>query len=167
MPEIDNIYSSKVKHTGFFVYPDFYRFCYDWLSDEMDLDVVESAYVEKINGDSKNVEFEWKGKLNVTDYFQFKVKVKCRIIGMTKVELEREGKKLKGNSGVVEVKMSANLVHDHKGRFEQSWWGKFFRSIYEKWIIPGRVAQYEQKLAGDADEFLGQVKAYLGLEGSR
>ena len=39
------------------------------------------------------------------------------------------------------------------------------RAIYEKWVIPSRIDEYGGKVIGDCDEFLGEVKSYLALEG--
>lgn len=167
MAEKETIYSSKVKYSGLFPFSDFYRFAYEWLTEETGLNLVEDAYVEKIKGDSKDIDIVWSGSRKVTDYFKFSVKVKIRIIAMTNVEVTQDGVKKKLNKGNIEVKMSSTLVRDYQGKFEQSGFQKFLRSIYEKWVIPSRVSQYEDKLAGDSDEFLSQIKAYLDLEGKR
>ncbi|RLG10912.1 hypothetical protein DRN73_06690 [Candidatus Pacearchaeota archaeon] len=167
MAEKDKIFSSKVKYSGIFSFQDFYRFCYDWLTDEMGLLVIEDKYVEKLSGDSKNIDIEWTGTRKVTDYFKFDVKVKFRIIGLTNVEVVQNNAKVKTNKGSVEVKLSGTLVRDYQGKFEKTYLSKFLRSIYEKWVIPSRVEEYEDKLVGDCDEFLTQVKSYLDLEGKK
>ena len=55
----------------------------------------------------------------------------------------------------------------YEGKFEKGAFRKFLRSIYEKWVIPARIEQYEEKLIGDCDEYLAQAKAFLALEGKR
>ena len=167
MPEKDTIYSSKVKYAGLFPFGDFYRFCYDFLVDELGFAMVEESYVEKIKGESKDVEFVWTGKRKVTDYFRYNIKVKFRVLGMKKVEVTQDGVKKKMENASVEVKMSSVLERDYEGKFEKSAFQKFLRSIYEKWVISSRVSAYEDKLAGDSDDFLAQVKSYLDLEGKR
>jgi len=167
MAEKETIYSSKVKHGGLFPFSDFYRFCYEYLSEETGLSLVEDQYVEKIKGESKDIDVVWTGSRKITDYFKFSMKVKFRIIGMTNVEVTQDGVKKKLNKGNIEVKISSTLVRDYQGKFEQNAFQKFLRAIYEKWVIPSRVSQYEDKLAGDSDNFLSQVKAYLDLEGKR
>jgi hypothetical protein len=167
MAEKETIYSSKIKSSGLFPYSDFYRFCYEYLSDELGFSITEDTYSEKIKGESKDIDIIWSGSRKVTDYFKFSIKVKFRIIGMTNVEVTQDGVKKKMNKGNVEIKMSSTLVRDYQGKFEQNAFQKFLRAIYEKWVIPSRVSQYEDKLAGDSDDFLGQIKAYLDLEGKR
>ncbi len=167
MPEKDTIFSSKIKYTGIFSFKDFYNFCYDWLTQEFILDVAESKYTEKIIGDSKNIDIEWIGERKVTDYFKFEVKIKFKIIELTEVEIQENGIKIKTNKGRVEVDVRGILVRDYEGKFEHTAGKKFLRSIYEKWVIPSRIIEYENKLVEDCDEFLNQAKAYLDLEGKK
>jgi hypothetical protein len=133
----------------------------------MGLSVSEGKYVEKLDGDSKSIDVDWKGSSKITDYFKFEIDVSLRIIGLTKVELNQEGKKIKTNKGNVEISIKGILVRDYQGKFESTPFRKFLRSIYEKWVITSKIDQYEDQLAGDCNEFLSQAKAYLDLEGRR
>ncbi len=167
MAEKDTIFSSKMKYDGIIDFPGFYKFCYDWLSEEVDLDVSEAKYKEKIDGDAKNIEIEWRGMRKLTDYFRFDVKVEFKVVGLTKLEIVQEGRKIKTNKGSVEVKIKGIIVRDYQGKFEVNSSRKFMRAIYEKWVIPSRIEQYEYKIIGDCDEFLSQAKAFLDIEGKR
>ena len=167
MSEKEKVFTSKVKNTGPVDFKDFYRFCYDWLSDETNLIVMESKYVEKLGGDSKNMDIEWNGERKITDYFKFNVKIVWRVIGLKDIEIQKDGQKIKTNTGSIEIKVTGTLVRDYDGKFERTAWKKFLRGVYEKWIIASRVEQYEDKLIGDCDEFLDQAKAYMDLEGQK
>jgi len=167
MAEKDTIFSSKTKYDGIFSFKDFYKFCYDWLTDETGLDVAEEKYAEKLSGNTKNIDIEWTGTRKVTDYFKFEIKVAFRIVALKEVEVQEGGTKIKTNKGSVEVKIKGTLIRDYEGKFETKAFQKFMRSIYEKWIITSRINEYEDKLAGDCDEFLNQAKAYLDLEGKK
>jgi len=168
MVEKDTIFSSKIKYkTGIFSFKDFYAFCYDWLTEETNLDVAENKYSEKISGDSKDIDFEWLGKRKLTDYFRFDVQVKFKVLGLTEVEVQEGNTKVKTNKGSVEISMKGFLSRDYEGKFEKTAGKKFLRSIYEKWVIPSRISEYEEKVIGECDEFLNQAKAYLDLEGKK
>ncbi len=167
MPEKDTIFSSKIKYVGILLFKDFYTFCYDWLTDETGLLISEDKYAEKLDGDSKNIDIQWTGIKKVTDYFKFEVKVTFRILGLTNVEISQNNTKIKTNKGSVEVKVKATLIRDWQGKFEAKAFRKFLRSIYEKWVIPSRINQFEDKLIEDTNEFLNQAKAYLDLEGKK
>lgn len=167
MAEKDQIFSSKVKYNGILSFKDFYKFCYDWLTEETALDVAEEKYVEKLKGASKDIDIIWIGTRKVTDYFKFHIKVKFQVLGLTNVETTKNGAKLKADEGSVEVKVTGTLIRDYEGKFETTTHKKFLRSVYEKWVIASRIEQFEEKLISNCDEFLSQAKAYLDLEGKR
>ena len=165
MSEKDTIFSSKMKSDGIFNFSEFYKFCYDWLTEEIGLEVSEEQYSEKIAGEAKEIKIKWEGTKKITDYFKFVVKVEFHIIGLIKVEINQDGRKIKTNKGMVEVKVKGILERDYDGKFESNATKKLLRGIYEKWVIPSRIEEYERKLIGNCDEFLSQSKAYLDLEG--
>jgi hypothetical protein len=167
MAEKDKLFSSKVKYNGIVNFADFYKFCYEWLRDETGLLLSENKYSEKITGEEKNIEIEWNGYRDVTDYFRFEVKVFFRILSLTNVELTQGNRKIKTNKGSVEVGITGNLVRDYEGKFEKSAFQKFLRGIYEKSVIHARIEQFQEKIISDCDEFLSQAKAYLDLIGKR
>ncbi|MGY4884744.1 MAG: hypothetical protein ACP5NZ_04170 [Nanobdellota archaeon] len=165
MAEKEKIFSSKVKYEGILDFKEFYKFCYRWLTEETELDVIENKYGEKISGDAKGIKVEWEGTRKVTDYFKFQVVVKFEVLNLTNVEITQEGRKVKMNKGIVEVSIKGSLIRDYEGKFEKTASQKFMRSIYEKWVIYSRIKEYEAKLVDDCNEFLSQAKAFLDLEG--
>ena len=167
MPEKETVFSSKIKYNGIFSFQEFYRFCYDWLKDEIGLDINEDKYSEKLSGNEKNIEVKWTANKKITDYFKYEFEVTMQIIGLVKVEIQQDGKKIKTNSGSIEVKMKGNLVRDYKGNFETNALNKLFRGIYDKVLIKSKVEKYQDKLAEECNEFLYQAKAYLDLEGKK
>jgi hypothetical protein len=164
MAEKDKIFSSKIKYDGILDFKDFYKFCYQWLTEEAGLDVIENKYAEKISGDSKNIKVEWGGSRKVTDYFKFGVDVRFEVLNLTTVEIQKDGRKIKTNKGSIEISIKGTLIRDYEGKFEKTSTQKFMRGIYEKWVIYSRIKEYEGKLVGDCDEFLSQAKAFLDLE---
>ncbi len=167
MPEKEKIFSSAVKYIGIFSFKDFYKFCYEWLTEETGLGVVEDKYKEKLIGDSKEIRVQWTGELELTDYFRFDAKVEFEIDNLKEVEVAKGNAKVRTNQGSVKVKTKGILVRDYDGKFERTAFRKFLRAIYEKWVIPSRIEQFEDKIIGECDEFLSQAKAYLALEGRR
>ena len=168
MPEKETIFSSKIKYTGIFSFKDFYKFCYDWLKDETGLDpLAEDKYTEKIDGAEKKIEIKWTGKKKLTDYFRFDVEIEMKIEKLKEIEVNQGGAKVKTNQGAVEVAIKGILVRDYEGKFETTAFKKFLRGIYEKWVIPSRIDEYQAKISTESDKFLNQAKAYLDLEGKK
>jgi hypothetical protein len=167
MAEKDKVFTSKIKYTGIVNFADFYKFCYEWLRDELGVTMTENKYAEKLSGDSKNIDVEWTGSSTLSDYFKMDIKVTFRVLGLTNIEITQDREKIKTNKGAVEIGIGGTLVKDHQGKFEKTGFQKFLRGIYEKTVIPGRVNQMQEKVIGGCDEFLAQAKAYLDLEGKK
>jgi len=168
MAEKETVFSSTIKYTGILSFADFYRFCYEWITEEIDMDSLsETKYEEKLKGDEKEIVVEWEGEKELTDYFRFDMKVKFEVKSLKTVEVMQNGKKIKTNDGSVKLTAKGIIVRDYKGKFEMSAFNKFLRSIYEKWVITARIDEYKGKIAGHCDEFLNQAKAYLDLEGKK
>jgi len=167
MAEKEEVFSSSIKYSGIFSFKDFYKFCYEWLKEETKVSLTEDKYEEKITGDKKNIEVEWSGKKKMTDYFRFDAGIKFSIKELTNVEIIQNNAKIQTNKGDIKITCKGILVRDYEGKFEVGAFQKFLRSIYEKWIIPSRINQYEDKIISACDGFLSQAKAYLDLEGKR
>jgi hypothetical protein len=168
MAEEDTVFSSNVSYNGIFSFKDFYTFCFNWLRDETGVsDFSEDKYSEKLAGDAKNIDFEWTGKKNLTDYFQFKIKITFTIKNLTQIKIKKEGTEIDTNKGSVGVKVKGLIVKDYQNKFEMTAFKKTLRSFYEKYIIQSTIKEYKGKVASDCDEFLTQAKAFLDLEGRK
>ncbi len=166
MSEKDTIFNTGVKWVGFANWRGFYKFCYDWLMEETGLDwLQEEKYEESLKGNQKDLDIKWSGPKKLTDYFRIWIKVEFEIRDLEEVEINRDGQKIKTNKGRFKIKIKGILERDYQGKFEKSAWNKFLRSIYEKWVIPSRIDQFEGKIFSEADEFVNQAKAYLSMGG--
>ncbi len=166
MAEKDKIFESKIKQVGFANFKDYYSFMYDWLNGE-EYDVSEDKYSETIEGDATKIEIEWTAFRKISDYFKFELKIAWKVLNMKTVEVERDGKKVKIQSGTFELKVKGYLVKDYENKWEDRPFWKFLRGVYDRYIIRTRIIQYEDKLFGECDNFLAQAKSFLAIEGKR
>lgn len=164
MVELDKVFGGKLKQTGIFDFKELYRYCYTWLVDEGYI-LTEKTYSEKITPSGKEVEIIWDARKKISDYFRFYLKISWRILGMTTVEVEENGKKLKMDKGQVEMKVDAILEKDYEHRWENNAFAKFLRGMYDRYIIRGRIDDYEGKIFIEADEFIAQAKSFLAISG--
>jgi len=145
----------------------------DWMRERTEAHVKRKGirghlgHLEKLTGDSKKMEINWTGTKKLTDYFKLEANISFKVSGLTKVEINQNGAKVQTNKGRVEVSIQGILIRDYQGKFEKSAFQKFLRGIYEKWVIPSRIEEYEGKIILSLDEFLSQTKAFLDLEGKR
>lgn len=167
MVEIDRVYESKFKFSGIFDFKETYNFVYRWLNDYGYILIQEKNYVEKIQPEGKIVEITWEAKKKVSDYFRFFLKLAWLVTGMTSVEVERNGVKVKANKGIIEIKITGYMEKDYEHRWEVTSASKFLRGIYDRYIIRSRIESYERKIMEEVDEVVAQTKSYLELEGIR
>jgi len=166
MVEKDTVFKGKLKQTGIFNFKDLYEFLYDYLLDE-NYDVFEEKYVEKIEGDSKNLEIKWTAIKEVSDYFRFEIVIYWFVVGMKKIKVKKEGKEITMDSGTIDVKFQAILQKDYENRWENRPTIKFLRGLYDRYIIKSRVDDYELKIFQEINEIIAQMKSFLSIEGKQ
>lgn len=166
MAEKDQIFAEKMKYTGIWNFGEVYRFLYDWFTDK-DYKVVEKSYTEKIKPDGKEIEIKWEAKRKISDYFRFVIKANWLILGMNEIEVQKEGAKVKMNKGYIEIKFTAVLEKDYEHRWENNAFIKFLRGVYDRYIIKGRIDDYEDRLLEEVDEVIAQAKAFLTISGKK
>jgi len=166
MAEKDLITEEKIKHAEIFDFKSIYNFVYEWLLSNEYI-VAEKSYAEKIKPNGKEIEIEWAALRKVSDYFRFFLKFRWFIVGMTDVEVIKDSVKVKMNKGVFELKISAYLEKDYENKWETSFFSKFLRGLYDRYIIKSRIEKYEDKIGGELKELIAQIKAFLALESSR
>jgi len=164
MSEKDSIYKGKVVQKGVFNFKDTYEFLYDYLVDE-NYDVDEVKYVEKIKGDSKDLEIIWNATKEVSDYFKFEITITWGIFGMKKVKVRKGDQEVVMDSGTVDIKFTSAIIKDYESRWENNATLKFMRGIYDRYIIRSRIDTYEVKVWEEVHEVIAQTKSFLAIEG--
>ena len=167
MAEKDTIIKEKVKYTGYGDFKDIYNFAYGWFKGE-GFSVVEELYNEKVKGESKDIEMVWATSKKLTDYFKAEVGLKWRILGMSDVEVEVDGKKKKMNKfNEIGIEIKGVLVRDYDSKWNKNVTSKFFKEVYNKYVIPARNKEMEGKIEGFVQDFKEEIKALLELTGRK
>lgn len=120
----------------------------------------EALYVEKIKGDEKEIQVEWHAEKNISDYFSCYLTITFLILGLKKVEVVQDGKKLKMNDAEIEIRLSADLVKNREGRWPKN---SLIKKIYERFIIKERIEQYTVDLYQKVYSLHDEIKGYLNL----
>ncbi len=167
MAEKDVITKEVVKYSGYSDFKNLYSYAHDWLKEER-YSVTEDQYVEKVKGNSKEVEIVWKASKKVTEYFKSELDIKFRIIGMEDVEVEIDGKKKKMNKFVeIKIEIKGTLIHDYSNQWNETATIKFFKSLYNKYIIPERTEKMQENVEKDVQNYKEELKAFLELSGRK
>ena len=125
MVEKDTIIKEAVKFAGIADFKEVYRHANEWLKEE-EFSMSEENYVEKVAGDSKDIEIVWTASRILTDYYKIALGIKWRILGMTNVEAEIDGKKMEMNKFVeLKIETKGVLVKDYDNKWEKTDSGNF------------------------------------------
>lgn len=165
MVEKDTLIKEKLKYAGLGDFKGAYKYAREWLQKE-GYEVTEDVYTEKISGSGKEVEIEWVGSKKLTDYYRSILKFKWRILGMSEVEVEIDGKRKSMNKFVeLGIEMKGILEKDYESRWDVSAFQKFFKDVYQKYVVIERTKQKEDEIRKDIQDFKEEMKAYLELSG--
>ncbi|MEK6914216.1 MAG: hypothetical protein AABW83_01055 [Nanoarchaeota archaeon] len=157
----DKVFKGKIKQNANFNFKGIYEFVYDYLNDE-GWALHETLYREK-SQETKELIIIWKGTKNISDYFKFEIGLTFLIIGMKDVKVTIDGNEVKMQNGSIEIVFDAALVKDYKNKWDSSFM-KFFREIYDNYIIRNRIEDYEVKLYEEINEIIATIKSYLAIE---
>jgi|SRR3989338_9040814 len=166
MAEKELILKEKVQSAGIFSYSGYYSFAYAWLRYE-DYDVIEEEYIESVSGNEKDITIKWKAWKQLSDYFKIEHAIKTEVRGMSDVEVEIDGVKKKMNKGKITVEIKGSMVRDPDSEWHGGWGWRFFRGVYDKYVIPGRIKEMRDKIREEVRLFKEQLKSYLELSGRR
>ena len=166
MSEKNKIVEKKLKYVGIFDFKDAYSFLYTLISD-WGYGLNEKSYSEKVKGDSKEIDISWEGSRKIDDYFKFELLIDWKILGLKDAEVMKDGKKIKANSGEVEIKMTGILVKDYEDKWSGTPFMKFLRGVYDKFVIAKTTEEYEDKLTAEVEEAVDEMKAFFVLEAKK
>ena len=167
MAEKDVVLKEKVKYSGYSDFKNIYGYAHDWLKGEL-FTVVEEQYVEKVKGNAKDIDILWKASKKITDYFKIDLDIKWKVLGMEDVEVEIDGKKKKMNKFVeVSIEIKGVLVKDYTNQWNKSTTTKFFKEVYNKYVIPARTDKMKVDVENVVQEFKEEMKAILELTGKK
>ena len=157
-----NVAKMKTKGKGVFDMGELYQNMKFWLDfqgyGDHEKTFKEEKYVERIKGDSKQIEIRWRAEKEVNEYVSYVINVSFFILGLKSAEIEKDGKKIGTQKGEVEMRFGADVILDRKGT-----WNPFFRSIYNKFIIPERIDAHKTELYDKVYTFYNEVKSYLDI----
>lgn len=123
-----------VKWDGLFDLDEVYKKAKYWF-DMKTMSFKEEKYIERIKGGNKQLEIKWKASKDVSSYFKYVIEVGILILGMSKVEVEKDGVKLPLEKGEIEFQFNAYLLKNANDKFDEgSWYKKLYEIIYRKRI---------------------------------
>ena len=150
---------AKLKWNGIFDMTNVYKKLKSWF-DSKGYDFKETQYLERIKANGKQLEIVWKATKKQSDYFMYTIEVLFLVIGLNKVEVEREGKKFPMEKGEVEIQFTAYLTKDYKDKWKDS---QFKKNLYERFIVKDRILGYKGDIYEDVYSLMSEAKTMLEL----
>ncbi len=168
MVEKDNVLKEKIFYKGIAKLEDAYIFAYDWLR-ENEFDVTEKLYSEKIQaGGAKDIEIKWNASVKISDYFRITLEIAWKLLGMKEVEIEIDGQKKESNKfSELSITVKGILEKDWSNKWEPNPIHKFFKELYQKYIIPQRIEEKQDLVREITQKFTDEMKAYFELVGKK
>lgn len=167
MAEKNIIIKEKLKYAGYGDFKTIYSYAHDWLKGEQ-FSVVEESYTEKVKGSTKDIDISWAASKAITDYFKIDLALKWRVLGMEDVEVEVDGKKKKMNKfSEISIDIKGTLVKDYTNQWNKSATTKFFKELYNKYVIPARTGEMSGEVGKVVQDFKEEMKALLELTGKK
>jgi len=167
MADRELVLREKLEQTGVFDFKGLYSYAHFWFREERFDGVDEDRYVERVEGNKRNIRFEWTATRRFSDYFKEEIKLEFSISGMTDVEVEIDGVRKKMNKAKVEIVIRAALIKDPESKWETSPTSRFMRDVYNKYVIPSRIDNMRKLVVRDAQKLKDDFKEFMDLSGRR
>ncbi len=166
MPKEDSIISdSKIKYKGNFDLKLLYKKLREWLLREEYSDPCsdggEKKYAERVKPGGKQVEIVWNtSKGEEGGYFSLQIKIEFFINNLNEIDADRNGRKIKLDSGEAEVKFSSILVRNADKKWNEK---SLMFKIYERYIIRDKIEHFKIELYKDTNKLIDEVKNFFNL----
>ncbi len=153
---------TKIKFNGLFDLSDFYKTMYDLLTS-MRYTIEERKFKEKNDTIGKQIEINWDGLKNVDDYTQFYINIFVFMVGVNKVEVQKDGVAVKLSKGDVEITFKGILRTDYESRWEQSPVLKFLKGIYDSYLYRSTFNNWRTQIYEETYSLQNEIKAFFNL----
>ena len=154
----------KVVYKGLFDMSDLYKEIKFWLDNknygDENSDFKEETYVERLKGESKQIEVKWICEKEASDYSKNQITITFFVVGLSEAETDWKGKKIKTNQGEIEINISSNLITNASGKWEN---GSLMKKMYEKMIIKDRLEDEKIDLYNNTYKLHDTIKSFLEL----
>lgn len=147
-----------IRWNGVFDLEEIYKKSKDYFDMKV-MNFKEEKYVEKIKGGGKQLEIKWKATKKVSDYFKQVFEIGILVLGMTKIEVEKDDRKLILEKGEIEFQVDVYLVKNANDKFEE---GSFYKKIYE-YVYRKRIEGYKIDLYNSAYGLVEEIKKLMEI----
>ena len=157
------IKDSHVKYSGVFDAQLLYKKMDEWVKRAKFGKIREVKYVERVKPFGKIIDFSWEcNKSELGGYIGIELKIKFLIVGLTEVEVDQGGSKLKLNKADLDVTFSSELIRNAD---KNAGWNdkSVLRKLYERFIVKNQIEHFKIGLYKDTEKIIDETKNFLAL----
>jgi len=174
----------RIKYKDVFHLKNLYVMIHEYLAEEGFADkdqgtgnqevhrYAETLYLEKfiqkgIHQGGKEMWVWWRtmkspeGKYS--GYYRYLLDMDFHVVYMKDEEIIHQGKKMKIQSGEIEIFIRAKIEADYLGKWENHWMLKHFHKLYYGRLIRYEFEKREKELWREAYRFQAKIKQFLNL----
>ncbi|MDD5649558.1 MAG: hypothetical protein PHF86_03960 [Candidatus Nanoarchaeia archaeon] len=143
----------RIKKSGFFNFDKLYTEMKEWFDDH-DYIFHEKEHTEKEGPLGKEVMMKWIATREIDDFAKFNLEIQFFIEKLIKID--------KRSKGELRITFFANVELDYKNNWQKNPFTKFLFTIYNNYIIKGKIlGNYEPKIKSDIEELRQILKENL------
>jgi len=142
----------KIRHVGLLELSEFYRWFKRWFEFKGYWDNSnEVLYSETITSIGKKIDIKWSCKKARTKYFIYHIDVVFLLIGINKVEVQQEDRKIKIEKGDFEIRIN--------GYMEKKVSGGVLWKVYERIMLKKNIDMYINDLSDTILSLQDEIKS--------
>lgn len=151
-----------IAYEGLFNLVELYSLIDSFLK-EKGYDKIEKENREIVTAHGKDIFIVLEPEKYYSDYVKLDMKIIITIREVKEVETEFEGVKVRLNQGKVKIVFTGILTTDWEGRWEQTPFYYFLRTVIEKLVYKKQTANHEAEVKNDVMHLMDQVGSFLNL----
>lgn len=171
----------RIKYRDIFNMQDLYRTLHEWIKDnqwndiqdDTEGDAHESFYYDRTDLYGNKEIWAWWRMWQFPDaepadtsnsFFRYHLDIDLHVLHLKEHEIMQAGKKIKTNTGEIEIKIWSWIELDYKGQWSKHPILKFFFEIFEARIFEHDLERHKHELYRQTYLLQNQIKQYLQLK---
>ncbi len=158
----------RIKYRDIFHMKYLYKLVHLWIIDNDWGDAKQHEnFYGQITDASKNHELWiwWEvNKKSETSYYKYWLKITWHVIALGNKEIMHEGKKVKANTGEVEIKMRG-WIEFSEGGWRKNKFLSMFPTMFRNRIFHQHLEDHKRELYREVFQLQGIIKRYLNMKG--
>ncbi|TAL56429.1 MAG: hypothetical protein EPN86_02610 [Nanoarchaeota archaeon] len=152
----------RLSYEGLFNVTELYQ-SIDTFFREKGYDKHEKRNIEMNRPEGKYIEVELMPWKKITDYARHIIRIEMKMFNVKEVDVERNGRKVRMNSGRINIILDGYLQTDWENKWETKPMYFFIRTMFDKMLYKSYTNLYEGLLVENVNQLHVMIKSFLNL----